>query len=86
MKLECKIGSLSCDGVLAEKGDIFELPDNVAAGIINLGYAIESQDITPADLPDGRADNLNATKALEPNTDENIYGSEPSVGSKRKKR
>lgn len=49
MKLECKIGSLSCDGVLAEKGDIFELSDDVAAGIIKSGYAVEVLDIMPVD-------------------------------------
>lgn len=49
MKLKCTIGSLSCDGVLAEKGDLFELPDDTAKSIIKSGYAIEAQDEVPTD-------------------------------------
>jgi len=37
MKLKCLIGSLSCDGVLVEKGDVFELPDDVATRLVKDG-------------------------------------------------
>lgn len=49
MKLECIIGSLSCGGVLAEKGQLFELPDVAAKSVIESGYAIEAQDEEPKD-------------------------------------
>jgi len=50
MKLKCTIGSLSCDGVLAERGDLFELPDAAAKSVIESGYAIEAQDEEPEDM------------------------------------
>lgn len=50
MKLKCTIGSLSCDGVLAEKGELFELPDAAAKSVIESGYAIEIQDEVMADM------------------------------------
>ena len=54
MKLKCTIGSLSCDGVLAEKGQLFELPDAAAKSVIESGYAIEAQGEEPIDevVPD----------------------------------
>jgi len=41
MKLKCTIGSLSCDGVRVERGDIFELPEKAGESVIDSGYAIE---------------------------------------------
>ena len=41
MKLKCTIGSLSCDGVLAEAGDIFDIDSEVGAGLVKSRYAIE---------------------------------------------
>ena len=39
MKLKCKIGSISCDGVLAKAGEIFEVSDEAGASIVADGYA-----------------------------------------------
>ena len=39
MKLICTIGSISCDKVLAEKGDIFEVGDKAGESLIASGYA-----------------------------------------------
>lgn len=39
MKLICTIGSISCDGVLAKKGDIFEVSDKAGESIIKEGDA-----------------------------------------------
>lgn len=55
MKLKCLIGSLSCDGILAEKGDIFELPSKTGKDLIKCGYA-EKYD--PKPLPDVQPDGL----------------------------
>ena len=41
MELKCTIGSISCDGVLAEKGDIFEVGDKDGKSLIASGYATE---------------------------------------------
>lgn len=41
MKLICTIGSISCDKVLAEKGDIFEVGDKAGESLITSGYATE---------------------------------------------
>ena len=40
MKLKCLIGSLSCDGILAEKGDVFEIGDEAGNHIVSCGYAV----------------------------------------------
>lgn len=41
MKLECTIGSISCNGVLAEKGDIFEIDDVSGKHLLKHGNAVE---------------------------------------------
>lgn len=51
MKLKCTIGSLSCDGVVVERGDTFEMPDDAAKGLIESGYACESTP-TKSEVPD----------------------------------
>jgi len=54
MKLKCTIGSLSCDGILAERGDIFELPEEAGQSLLKQGYAvevIEEPSITVMDEP-----------------------------------
>lgn len=39
MKLKCTRGKISCDGVLAKKGDTFEVEDEAGERIIASGYA-----------------------------------------------
>ena len=65
MKLICTIGSISCDGVLAEKGDIFEVSDKAGTGLIASGYAtwvglepkqpepVESEEVVGSERFDG---------------------------------
>lgn len=47
MKLKCTIGSISCDGVLAERGDIFEVGDVPGANMVKSGYAVLEEEPTP---------------------------------------
>lgn len=53
MELICTIGSISCDGVLAEKDDIFEVGDKAGESLIASGYAteigIEPEKLEPAE-------------------------------------
>jgi hypothetical protein len=49
MKLRCLLGSISCDGVLAEKGDEFEVGDKAGAGLVASGYAVEIEDVPKAE-------------------------------------
>ena len=48
MKLRCLLGSISCDGVLAEKGDEFEVGDKAGAGLVASGYAVEIKEVPQA--------------------------------------
>lgn len=41
MKLKCTKGSISCDGVLAECGDVFEVGDEAGKGLIESRFAVE---------------------------------------------
>jgi len=61
MKLKCTIGSISCDGILAEKGDIFEVSDEAGRSIIASGYASEYHEPAPAETDD--------TSDTDPTTD-----------------
>jgi len=53
MKLKCLIGSISCNGVLAEVGDVFDMDDEAAGRLVKDGYAeiVEDktivEDVTP---------------------------------------
>ena len=51
MKLECTIGSISCNGVLAEKGDVFEIDDVSGKHLIEHGNAVEPIDTVVEDVP-----------------------------------
>lgn len=44
MKLKCTIGSLSCNGILAKKGDVFEIDDVSGKHLIEHGNAVEQID------------------------------------------
>lgn len=53
MKLKCTTGSISCDGVLAEKGDVFEVSDEAGESLIKSGDAILQEESAPqADEPE----------------------------------
>ena len=54
MKLKCTIGSISCDGVLAEKGDIFNIGTDAGTKLIQDGYAVDAAD--QPDEPEGQQD------------------------------
>lgn len=41
MKLKCTIGSISCNGVLAESGDVFEIDDERGEHLIKHRNATE---------------------------------------------
>lgn len=49
MKLQCTIGSLSCDGVLAENGDVFEVSYDAGKSLLESGYATRISDVVVED-------------------------------------
>lgn len=44
MKLECTVGSLSCNGIRVSAGDLFEIDEETGDHLIKHGFAVITQD------------------------------------------